>query len=56
MGSRTPFHGGIIVAIVWTLLQLALWTVALLATVVLSVVLFVLVGSALNPTNWIGTP
>lgn len=56
MGSRTPFHGGIIVAIIWGLLQLALWTVALLATMFLSLLLFVLVGSALNPTNWIGTP
>ena len=56
MGSGTPFHGGIIVSIVWTLLQLALWTVALLATLFLSVVLVVLVGSAINPTNWIGTP
>ena len=56
MASRTPFYGGIIVAIVWTLLQLALWTLALLATLFLSLVLVVLVGSALNPTNWIGTP
>lgn len=56
MGSRTPFHGGIIVAIAWGLLQLVLWTVALLATMFLSLLLLALVGSALNPTNWIGTP
>lgn len=56
MGSRTPFHGGIIVAITLALLQLALWTAALLATAFLSLLLLALVGSALNPTNWIGTP
>jgi hypothetical protein len=56
VGSRTPFHGGIIVATVWALLQLALWTVALLATMFLTLLLLALVGSALNPTNWIGTP
>lgn len=56
MGSRTPFHGGIIVAIAWALVQLVLWTGALLSTMFLSLVLAMLVGSALNPTTWNGIP
>lgn len=54
MGSRTPLHGGLLVAVLWLLLQLAIWTACLLATMFLSVVLVFLVGGTLDPTNWKG--
>lgn len=40
------------VAVLWLLLQLAVWTAVLLATMFLSLVLVMLVGGTLDPTNW----
>lgn len=44
--------GGIIVAVLWLILQAIIWTLVLLASMFFSLVLIVLVGSALDPTNW----
>lgn len=55
MGSRTPLQGGIIVALVWILLQAAIWAAAAIATLFLSVLLLMLVLLPLTTTpNWIG--
>jgi hypothetical protein len=52
MGSRTPLHGGLLVAVLWLVLQVVVWVACLLASMFLSLVLVVLVGSTLDPTNW----
>lgn len=53
MGRRTQLDaGGLLVAVLWLVIQAIIWTVVLLASLFLSLVLVVLVGSALDPTNW----
>lgn len=52
MGSRTPLHGGLLVAVLWLLVQAVWWIACLLAAMFLSLLLVVLVGSTLDPTNW----
>ena len=54
MGSRTPLQGGILVAVLWILGQIVLWTVATLATAFLSLLLAMLMGGTLDPANWEG--
>lgn len=54
MGSRTPLQGGVVVAILWLLVQAVIWAGVILATMFLSLLLVVLVGSTLDPTNWKG--
>lgn len=44
--------GGIVVAVLWLLIQAIVWTVVVIASLFLSLVLIVLVGSTLDPTNW----
>jgi hypothetical protein len=55
VASRTPLHGGPIVAMVWIVGQVILWTVVVASTALLSVVLIALVVGILDPTNWNGT-
>lgn len=53
MSRRTRLDaGGLLVAVLWLVIQAIIWTVVLLASLFLSLVLVVLVGSALDPTNW----
>jgi hypothetical protein len=54
VGSRTPLHGGLLVAVLWLALQAVIWTAVLLATMFLSLLLVMLVGGTLDPTNWKG--
>jgi hypothetical protein len=51
---RTPLHGGIVVAALWIVGQVALWTVVVVCTALLSVVLIALVVGIFDPTNWNG--
>jgi hypothetical protein len=44
--------GGIIAAVLWLIIQAIIWTIVLLASMFLSLVLVLLVGSTLDPTNW----
>lgn len=44
--------GGLVVAVLWLIIQAIVWTVVLIASMFLSLVLVVLVGSTLDPTNW----
>lgn len=43
MSSRTPLHGGIIVATIWIILNLMFWTAVAVSTVFLSALLIHLV-------------
>ena len=43
---------GLLGAVLWLVIQAIIWTVVLLASLFLSLVLVVLVGSTLDPTNW----
>lgn len=43
---------GLLGAVLWLIIQAIIWTVVLLASMFLSLVLVVLVGSTLDPTNW----
>lgn len=52
MGSRTPYNGGLVVAVLWLLVQVTVWAACLLATMFLSLLLVALVGGTLDPTNW----
>lgn len=52
MGSRTPLHGGFVVALLWILTQIVIWAACALATMFLSLVLVYLVAGTLNPNNW----
>lgn len=54
MGSRTPLDGGLVVAVLWLLVQAVVWAAVILATMFLSLVLVALVGGTLDPTNWKG--
>jgi hypothetical protein len=54
LASRTPLHGGIVVAVLWIVGQIILWTVVVASTALLSVVLIALVVGILDPTNWNG--
>jgi hypothetical protein len=54
VSSRTPLHGGPLLAALWILGQVALWTVVVACTALLSVVLIALVVGILDPTNWNG--
>jgi len=42
----------LVAAVLSLLIQAIIWTVVLLASMFLSLVLVVLVGSTLDPTNW----
>lgn len=53
MGRRTQLDAvGLLFAVLGLVVQAIIWTVVLLASLFLSLVLVVLVGSALDPTNW----
>jgi hypothetical protein len=54
VAKRTPLHGGPIVAVVWIVGQVILWTVVVACTALLSLVLIALVVGILDPTNWNG--
>jgi hypothetical protein len=54
--SRTPLHGGPLLAAAWIAVQLVLWAAAALATAFLSVLLVSLIAGAANPDNWKGLP
>jgi hypothetical protein len=43
---------GLLAAVLGLVIQAIIWTVVLLASMFLSLVLVVLVGSTLDPTNW----
>ena len=53
MRSRARLDAvGLLAAVLGLVIQAIIWTVVLLASMFLSLVLVVLVGSALDPTNW----
>lgn len=56
MASRTPLHGGPVVAMLWVLGQIVLWAVVVVSTALLSLVLVALCIGLLDPTNWKGAP
>ena len=51
MGSRTPLQGGIVVALLWIVLQLVIWAAALAATMFLSLLLGALILLPLTTTT-----
>jgi hypothetical protein len=55
VSSRTPLHGGIVVAVQRIVGQIILWTVVVASTALLSAVLIALVAGILDPTNCKGT-
>lgn len=56
MASRTPLHGGPLLAAAWITVQLILWAGVLAATLFLSLVLAALLAAAVDPANWKGLP
>lgn len=54
MASRTPLHGGPVVALLWVLGQIVLWVAVVASTVLLSLVLVALIVGLFDPTNWKG--
>jgi hypothetical protein len=52
MSSRTPLHGGIVVALLWIALQVLLWAAVAVATAFLSLLAVSLILGTLNPDNW----
>ena len=54
MASRTPLHGGPLVAAAWILGQIIIWTSALAATAFLTLLLAAMTVAAFDPTNWKG--
>lgn len=54
MGSRTPLHGGTLVAVLWMLGQVVVWAAVAVSTAFLSVLAASLIVAALNPANWKG--
>lgn len=55
MASRTPLHGGPVVALLWVIGQIVLWAVVIVSTALLSLVLIAMIIAATDPTNWNGT-
>lgn len=54
VASRTPLHGGIVVALLWIIGQVVLWAAVAMATAFLSVLAVSLILGTLNPDNWKG--
>lgn len=54
MANRTPLHCGIVVAVLWILGQVVLWSVVAVSTAFLSVLAVSLILGTLNPDNWKG--
>lgn len=55
MTSRTPPHGGPVVALLWILGQIVLWVAVVASTALLSLVLIALIVGLFDPTNWKGS-
>lgn len=52
MNRPHPLRSGIVIAVLWILFQIVIWTVVAIVSVTLTMVLVHLLAGVIEPTNW----